>query len=316
MPYRRVAVVCLGAASILAAGAARAEDVATNQARARDAYDRGSIAYRRGDYARAAAEFAQADALAPDPVALRAALDAATLADDAVLGTELLERARRAPGDKTLADVVATARARFAHRTGRIVVRCPESASAAGAGPTAAAPCLATLDGTVLEPSKERVVAVGVHTVTVQSDGAAEQRIVQVGPDQSVEISPSVPREAAPAPPPSPAPAPSSSGGISPAWFAAAAGATAVLGGLTVWSGLDTSNRHSSFANTGCSAANPPAECGSLRSDGLSAEHRTNVLLAGTAALAVGTAALGLFFVRWNARLEVRGTEVSLRTSF
>jgi hypothetical protein len=321
MQHRRApAAWGFGAALLLVAtGAGAGGASATDLARAKDAYERGSIAYRHGDYARAAAEFAQADQLAPDPVALRAALDAATLADDPVLGTELLERSARAPSDRSLAEVVAKARARFAHRTGKVVVTCPPG-------------CLATLDGAPLDPAKPRVVAVGVHTLTIQTDGPAEQRIVQVAADQTFELSPSAPSSSpsasspSPSPPSSPSPSnpepePTSEpeGGVSPAWFLAAAGATAIVGGLTIWSALDTRNRHSTFENECGPAPSAPASpgtCSDLQGNGLSAEHRTNALLVATGALALGTAALGLFFVRWNTTVEVRGAGLSLRTSF
>jgi len=64
---------------------------------AHDAYARGTSAYRRGDYAAAAREYAAADALAPNPVALQAAIDATVLGDDPVFGTTLLDRARGEP---------------------------------------------------------------------------------------------------------------------------------------------------------------------------------------------------------------------------
>src|SRR5580693_6760902 len=87
-------LLAASAAALLLAGEAFAQRPAsTDASRARDAFERGSAAYRLGDYARAAAEYARADALDPNPAALRAALDAATLADDPVLGEELIERA-------------------------------------------------------------------------------------------------------------------------------------------------------------------------------------------------------------------------------
>jgi hypothetical protein len=301
---QRALSVLLFVAAVAPASSARADGAAVEE-RAKDAYDRGSVAYRGGDYARAASEFAMADALAPNDVTLRAALDAATLADDAILGTELLERAARDPlAPPELAAVVATARARFAHRTGRILVLCPGGS------------CLATVDGAAVSASRPRIVTPGVHTVALQTTGAAEPRLVDVPPDQTVEVAPLPFPALAPSPTPPPA-----TTGISPVWFVTAAVATGVALGFTVWSGVDTVNAHASFDDAGCRGTGGPT-CASLRSSGLAAEERTNTLIIGTAVLAVATTAIGLFATRWHGRaiasvgLYVRSGYVSIGSSF
>jgi hypothetical protein len=101
----------------------------------------------------------------------------------------------------------------------------------------------------------------------------------------------------APAFPPAPAPTLAPSTSPSPAWFWLAAGATVVAGGVTVASAVDTSSRHATFERT-C-GANPPSTCSSLRSDGISAQTRTNVLLGVTGALAAATLVVA-FVVRWH----------------
>jgi hypothetical protein len=106
-------------------------------------------------------------------------------------------------------------------------------------------------------------------------------------------------------------------GGASPVWFFAALAATGASAGLSLWSGVDTLNRHSSFEAAGCIEGPASATCSGLQNGGTSAETRTNVLLVTTAALAAGTAVLGLFVVRWRdssaeARVVVRGSGVSL----
>jgi hypothetical protein len=305
-------VLLLLLALLAVSPSARADDDA--EARARDAYDRGSFAYKAGDFERAATEFTAADRLAPSPVTLRAALDAAMLADDAVLGAELLDRAGRVlpeaqvrgptASEAELATVASTARARFAHRTGRIVVRC-----------SGAAPCLATVDGVPVEPSRARIVAVGVHTVTLQAAGRAEPRLVDVPSDQVVEVAAAAPALAVslrPAPDP---------GGLSPAWFIAAGITTGVALGLSIGSGVDTLNQHANFDDAGC-VAKDGASCSSLKSSGIAAQTRTNVLLVATGALAVTTVTLGLFATRWHAPatasvgLDLHGGRVLLGATF
>ncbi len=81
--------------------------------RAREAYDRGVRAHAAGREQEAALAFAEADAIDPSPAALEAALEASMRADDAVLGTELLDRAAGRPADKGVARSVDAAKKRF-----------------------------------------------------------------------------------------------------------------------------------------------------------------------------------------------------------
>src|SRR5262245_15941390 len=65
--------------------------------RARQAYERGVAASEAGNYDDAARAFAEADEIRPNNVAIEAALDVCVLSDNAALGAELLERAKRDP---------------------------------------------------------------------------------------------------------------------------------------------------------------------------------------------------------------------------
>jgi hypothetical protein len=304
---RPLVVAVLACACLLGAAPARADGPATD-VQAHQAYERGTAAYRRKDYATAAREYAAADALSPNPVALQAAIDATIQGDDPVLGLQLVERARGAPRTSALLSTMLVAQQKFAHRTGRIGVACP------------AQPCLATIDGAAIDPSQPTVVRVGAHTVMVESGGSTITRTLTVPPDETVTLTPSssspspssppassptaAPSTApspstspAPAPPPSPAPSPADASDLSPVWFFATLGATAVAGGLTLASGIDTSNKSSAFS--ACRAPGAPSDCGQLASDGQSAQTRTNVLLGVTAALGLTTVAL-VPFVRWH----------------
>jgi hypothetical protein len=294
-------------AVVVFTSAARGEDSKETEARARDAYERGSLAYQHGDYARAAREFGAADALVPNDVTLRTALEAVVLADDPVLGTELALRGLREPGDRELKDAVAVAKARFAHRTGKVVTTCPLSAQ-----------CMTAIDGAPVEPSVPRVVTIGVHTVSFEVSGPIEQRMVEVRADETVGVT-LEPRQAAVRPTTSPAPV--AHGGVSPVWFFTALAVTGVSAGLLVWSGIDTLDQHASFEDAGCIQGGGSA-CASQRSGGLSAQARTNVFFVTTGVLAVGTAALGIFAVRWRkdpaheTALFLGGSGLSLASAF
>jgi len=87
---------------------------------------------------------------------------------------------------------------------------------------------------------------------------------------------------------------------LKPIVFWTAAGVTAVLGGITLWSGLNASAKNDAYE----AYARQPDATGEEASrgyeDALSAQTRTNVLLVGTGVVAAATAVVGLFFTDWG----------------
>jgi tetratricopeptide (TPR) repeat protein len=87
---------------------------------------------------------------------------------------------------------------------------------------------------------------------------------------------------------------------LTPAWFYAGVGATAVLTGLTVWSGIDTNKAYSRYEHAlpklTQAAADERVESGHAR------ELRTNLLLAGSLVCGAGTAVLGIWFVDFSGK--------------
>lgn len=296
---RSIAAALLVSACLASSPAAHADGPPV-ETHAHDAYERGTAAYRRGDYATAAREYAAADALAPNPVALQAAIDATVQGDDPVFGTTLLERARGEPRTDALVTSMLTAERKFAHRVGRIRLECP------------APPCLGAIDGVAAVAGEAVIVRVGAHAVTLEGSGAVVKRVVTVGPDETfvfapeaVPVPPAVtppPPVAAPPPralpPPLPRPRETAHPGLSPVWFYAGLGATAVAGGLTIASGVDTANHHASFSRS-CVVPEAAADCSQLQTQGRDAQTRTNVLLGVTAGLGAVTVVTA-FFVRWH----------------
>jgi hypothetical protein len=302
---RPLLVAALAGACLSGAAPVRADAPATDT-QAHQAYERGTQAYRRKDYATAAREYAAADALSPNPTALQAALDAAVQVDDPVLGAQLLDRARGSPRTNSLVSTMLVAEQKFAHRTGRIGVAC------------AAQPCLATIDGAAVDPSRPVVVRVGSHTVMVDSAGAASTQTVTVPPDETVTVAsaappaptpaPASPSSSSPAPPPmtstdSPLPPPppvtDDAPGISRVWFLVGAGATVLVGGVTLASAIDVASQNGAFAVCRTASATASDDCGQRQSNGQSAQARTNVLLGVTAVLGLATVVL-IPFVRWH----------------
>lgn len=274
--------------------------------RAREAYDRGVKAHQRGDFATAAAEFAKADEIAPSPVALQAAIDAAIEADDPVIGAELLERSKRAPAEGALGASIARAKERLGGRAGQITIRCDK--------------CMGAIDGKAVDATKPQWVRVGQHTVLMQIGSDAQQKIVDVPAGATVEVSPQP--KAAPSPPtpvptptpaqpetkpePKPFPAPdtgekkgAASGGLPPWAFWIGVGATAVLGGASIAAGVYTKSEHDKFVSQGCDRA-AYAGCTQISRNGDNAQLVTNLLLVGTGLAAVATVVLGVGFVNWE----------------
>jgi hypothetical protein len=286
---------------------------ADDPTQARVVYDRGTAAHRRGDFAEAAADFALADSLAPSPVALRAALDDAIKADDPALGMELVERFDRAPAAGPVAASASAAREKFQGRAGRVAVHCPASGS-----------CMATLDGRTLDVTRPAWASVGQHTLLVQIDETPRPRLIEVKPNETLDVTPTPAPSPAPALEPTPAPAPASapaaaltpalappapvdrgSSGLSPVWFWVGLGATAIAGGATLWSGLDTDSKHQSFESENCPRVGSTS-CSSLGVAGSSAETRTNVLVGVTAAVGAATV-VALIFTRWGSHTQRQG---------
>lgn len=287
---------------LLAVGALTSAARADDPEAARAAYDRGARAFEAKRYVEAASDFARADALAPNAVALGSALKSAALADDPVLGMTLADRAELRPGAGEAALAAAHAlRERFATRVGKLSIRC-----------AAVRPCSATVDADPFPVEQPRWVTAGSHAVEI----AGARYTVAVGGGKALDwqepaatanpVEPASPAAPAPAPaaaPPAPlaaAPtpvpaAPAQARGISPAWFWVGLGATAVVGGVTLWSGIDTLARHNDFEN---GVTNDPGA-------GQAAQLRTNLLIAATSAAGLATLGLGVFAVRWSSLAPV-----------
>jgi hypothetical protein len=150
-----------------------------------------------------------------------------------------------------------------------------------------------------LDPGPHRVRVISGSSVVLDQElelSPGERVELRVG-ERSRRIDVVVVPEAALSPPAAPPPAPRhpQRHGVSPTWFYASAGATLVMTGVTVWSGIDTQNALDDYERDlpGLS----PEEARARLDHGHSLELRTNWLLAGSIALGVGTAVLGIWVV-------------------
>jgi hypothetical protein len=291
-------------AALLLSGIASTASAQNDKALAKEAYDRGTQAHARGDFRSAAAEFAKADALAPSPVALQAALDAAVDADDFVLGAELLDRTKRlgAARPGTLGASIDAATKKLGGRAGHVKVACPSGAR-----------CTTTLDGATFDPSKGVWSRVGPHTLVVQVDGSPDTRTVELRAGESMEVMAA--RASAPQPPtppptapliPTAAPTPTEPATdahppkpLAPIVFWVGAGFTVVLGGVTTYFALSASSKHQSFADARCGVV-ATGDCRDLKDTGETAQALANVGFAATGVAAAATIVIGAIFTDWT----------------
>jgi len=295
---RRGAILATALALAGVAGApssARADDPrALKEASA--LFDGGVQARKRGDQHEAALMFARADELVPDPAALEAALRAAVLADEAVLGMKLVARAEgRGPLEGAIADAVQEARTKLGGRVGTIsVVGCHE--------------CRVWVDGTLVTTEGPQWVTTGAHDVVFEVDGGASTARVSVRVEagRNVDVTPAASPAAPPAAPAAPpAPIAPASTGLSPFWFWAGLGATTVTGSITVGLAVRTRALHQSFLHE---------ERPELADDGRTFQNATNVMALVTAALVLTTAGIGIFAVRWTQQPPPVSGAISLGT--
>lgn len=265
-------------------------DKATREKAAKK-FRQGMRAYRRHNYAAAAQDFEAANTIAPHPAALFNAADAYEKAGELTKAANLCARylhdapdkdKRRSKANKMIADLTP--------KLGRVDI------DANGANDV-------QIDGKAPQLSVS-FVDPGDHVVSGSFDGKHVERqfTVVAGSLEHVRLEPPAPPppEAKPETPPATPEQPSHDqgvtrkhGGLPPLVVYIGAGATAVLGGVTIWSGLDTNKARSDFN------AHPTQQ-------GLDAgqgkQTRTNVLLGATAVVGVATAAIGIFATDWKGK--------------
>jgi hypothetical protein len=291
-------------------------DDANARARAKEAYERGVEARGHGEPKKAAAEFARADMISPSTSALQAALDAAIEADDAALGAELLARSQREPPPPSLASSITSAHIKFSGRAGRVRIVCPTGTS-----------CRAKMDEEPVEVDRVIWAQTGQRSVAVHVDRTTHAKVVEVTPDQLVEIA--VPPNKGAAlvvalrPPPAEAEPNASTTkherhdygrGLPRLVFYSAAGVTAVLAGTALYFGLDAGHQHRLFRSTGCGGANYTG-CDDIKTRGQDSQTATNVSLVLFGLAAAATAVIGVAFTDWNGPI-VSASSTGLSTSW
>jgi len=258
---------------------------------ARTEFEAGISAYQAKEFESAAKHFEAAHALRPHPVVLfNWALAESKLGRFVVA----LEHFDHVLGDvetpKDLVPEVQRERAEAERNVANIDIEAGADAQVwVDDRPVEAKPPSVRVD-----PGEHRVrVEEHGRTVFDKTLRAAPGQRLFVAVEHSREPTKKPPPKLPPPPPPPPPPA-----GPSPIWFYAGVGLTAVLGGVTVWSALDTQKAFDDYERD--LPKLKQAEVDARVEDGHDLERRTNLLLGATAIAAAGTAAIGLFVVDWK----------------
>jgi hypothetical protein len=290
MRIRFRTIVGLTLAATLHAGGAHAQGApvtAEDRKRAAAAFDEGVSLFKQADYAGAARAFLEADRKSPNAATIMNAIGAAKRAGDHLLVARTAERAI-ARGDAVV--VAREALADAATRLARLELACE------------ATPCTLRLDGEPAEAAS--YVLPGTHRIEARGagDAAAEERVVAVaGATYRISLHPEAPVRPLAGPRPDeparvpdehpPSPGTPARGGLPPAAFFGGLGATALLAGCTLWSGIDA---------VAAKNALPSPASQAQEDDVHGRARRTDYLLLGAGLAGVGTAVLGIWVTRWS----------------
>jgi len=298
-----LAVLLLGGIASPAAAQDNASAPTPAQVRAAaEAFDLGRQSYKDGRYAEAAEQFERADSNAPSSTALELAIRSRDKAGDldraGTLGALALSLY---PDDENIAKIAPDVVSRAGAAAFELTVTCAE-------------PC-EIADGQQIvhgNAARQRTLFLspGTHSLRAgYAGGKTESKSVDAvaggsgsldfgGPKVEAETPAEAPPPEPKEEPPPPAEEEPKSKGLPPTVVWIGAGATAVAGGVTIWSGLDTVN------NPG--ADKVKAECPkadtscALYKEGRSKQARTNILLGVTGGLAVATGVIAAIAVDWG----------------
>ncbi|HVY28490.1 MAG TPA: hypothetical protein VHB79_18165 [Polyangiaceae bacterium] len=273
---------------------------------AAEAFDKGREAYKAEDYVEAAEQFEKADNNAPSPAAIELAIRSRDKAGELDRAATLASLAlKRHPDDANLLKLAGELAKRANATLFELTANCDQA-------------CDLTVGGKIVHgaPDTARILYLQPGTFTVRAgwpDNRNDSKQVQAeagGRGELNFVAPTTPaaqsmakepEDAPPPPPPAVTEKDEGTGkkGMSPTIVYVGAGLTAVLGGITVWSGLDTMNNPGQDkVKEHCDAKLP--DCQSLYDEGHGKQTRTNWLIAGTAVAGAATLALAVFAVDWS----------------
>lgn len=310
---RRAVPICALALAISVGGTAHAQDAGAEPTPAQikiaaEAFDHGREAYKSEEYVEAAEQFEKADTNAPSPAALELAIRARDKAGELDRAATLMALAlKRHPEDGNLLKLAPELSRRATAELFELSATCDQ-------------PCDLTVGGKIVHGAADtrRTLYMKPGAVTVRagwSDNRSDSKQLQAeagGKGVAAFLAPTSPaaatmaqeptEPAAAAAQPDPARDQGSekkSSGWSPTIFFVGVGVTAVVGGITVWSGIDTlNNPGSDKVEEACKT--PGKECDDLYQKGVDNQNRTNILIGATAVVGVATALIGILATDWS----------------
>jgi hypothetical protein len=289
---------------------------------AADEYDAGRRAFKLGEFDKAAAHFEAADRDAPSVEALLGAIRSRHEAQQKARAATLAALGlARYPDDKAVGDLSRQIVAAAGPSFHKVIISCSPA-------------CNFVIDNKVT-PYPEGTNAVvyvepGPHTVVAGWSGKRRgTKELTAVPGGQTQLAFSPPPEKKDTDTTAPLPVDvedkgetadarrlsADSGvvpktnGLPPTVFIVGIGATAVLAGVTIWSGIDTKNNPGpDRVRNECAAGDTSCD---LYQQGLSKQHRTNALLAVTGVVGVATAVIGAFFTDFGGGSDTSKAVVS-----
>jgi hypothetical protein len=266
----------------------------------RKAFELGVAAYRTGDFPTAIREFHAALAFKWHPsIALNLGLAEARAGQYLASIQEFEAVLGNAASDAKLRDEATKERDQAKSELATI-----ELDTAGGT------PASVRVDGVSVNAAEPVLVDPGTHHVEIDMPGGSPVRRdvtltarehLRLSIDRTREMV-MVPNRVEEKPKRDERPPPPRRHGVAPVWFFVGAGAAVVAGAVTTWSALDTESAFDSYQSDLPKLSQ--VEANQRVDNGHSLEARTNVLLAVTGVLALGSAALGVFLVEWHPSTE------------
>ena len=302
-------------ALVLSAGTtAHAQDAGSEPSPAQvrvaaEAFDKGREAYKAEEYVEAAEQFEKADSNAPSPAALELAIRARDKAGELDRAATLMSLAlKRHPDDENLLKIANDLSKRASATLFELTATCDS-------------PCDLTVGGKIVHggADTQRLLYIQPGKLTVRAgwpDNRSDSKQVEAvagGKGEVDFVAPTTPAAESmakePDEPAAPEPAPvvnpdrdtGTKKGWSPTVFYVGAGLTAVVGGVLIWSGIDTlNNPGKDKVAEACNAATRQPNCQDLYDQGRSNQTRTNVLIGATSVVGVATILIGVLATDWS----------------
>jgi len=296
------AMLLLGSIASPAAAQDNASAPTPAQVRAAaEAFDLGRQSYKDGRYTEAAEQFERADSNAPSSTALELAIRSRDKAGDLDRAGTLAALALVLyPDDENISKIAPDVVSRAAAASFELTVTCAE--------PCEIADGQQTVHGNAAR-QRTLFLSSGTHSLRAgYAGGKTESKSVDAvaggsgsldfsGPKEEVDEAPPPPPEPKEEPPP-PAEEEPKRSGLPPTVVWIGAGATAVAGGVTIWSGVDTVNNPGAD-KVKAECAKGDTNCAAYK-EGRSKQARTNILLGVTGGLAVATGLIAAIAVDWG----------------